>query len=320
MAYPFLLYTSGFRTQNRIFFFQCIIAAFIALFVFMIGRKIKNDKCGLVSALIYIMWPAQLLYTSVITEEHVAALLLVIIVYLVFCINDQLEKIKAVISDSTKRVVIYSIITGVLAGAISFFKDWGIVVIVAIFISAIWLLVHFHTAMQRITLIIAILLVILLRQGTVSLGLSCCEHILGVKAGNNVIVSQMYGTLDPNSTGECNDEANKDYAERLKKNDYDYSKTNKEVLSILGAKIAANREKMPELLLNKGSTAYTDDASMLFWAMIVGNGGEDGEYYPVYRSWIQIIWRISELFYVDLVICIIAGIFLNRDKSKSSYY
>lgn len=313
MIYPLLLHKFGFNTQPKIFLVQSIIVAFVAVMIYIIASKIVNNRMAFYASCLYVLWPGQLFYSAIITEEHVAALVVCFLIIGSLKMYDLLEE-----GFSTKKemyqYVLLVILLGILFGMSEFFKDWGSVILVTIVISGVWIIVHVSNK-KRLFFLIGLLTIIVFRSIIASLVINYCENRLGgVSVGNNVVVSQMYGTLDPNSTGEYNGEANEEYLNIVKKYNYDFDAANKEALSILKNKIVQDIDKMPALLYRKGTTAYVDDASMLYWVFVVSNISEEN--YSYYRAIIQILWYLSALYYIFMAISLMIGMSFKTSNKK----
>lgn len=313
LIYPLLLNKFGFTTSQRIYILQCVIIGFVGLMVYLLVNRILGQRVGAIAALLYIIWPGQIIYTSMITEEHVAALLALLLVYMIFVLYDNLKEKYETVGDYI-RFGIKAVLTGILFGMSVVFKDWGAVILVATIISSFWVMVDLRS-WKKIGLILATVLVLVaVRGGISSMILGYAGSRLGVELSNNVVVSSMYGTLDPDSTGEFSQQGDDEYFEIVRKNNYNYEAANNEALSILWSKIKAKPGKMPALILRKGRTSYADDGSMLYWAFVMN--AKDDETFSIYRSWIQILWYIAGIYYAMITLCLIGAMVYKADRYK----
>lgn len=312
--YPFILHKLHFRSQVSIFFFQSILVAACAVLIYIIANEVVGGNAGTYGALLYVFWPAQIVYADITTEEHVAAFLTLLIVFLLFRINDRISEGFNEKNQWTIGTLLV-ILAGFVFGISCFFKDWGSVVLVAVLLSAILLLVHYKEASQKIAIIAAFVLLLLVRMITSKAVIAYEEHRLGIPVGNNVIIAQMYGTLDPNSSGNYNREGNEEYYAIVEKHNYDYSAANKEALGILKSKIEKDFYLMPSLLLRKGTTAYVDDAAMMFCGLVESINDEG--IITNYRAITQIIWFVASVYYCMMVCFTLFGGIYNRNPKKT---
>lgn len=61
---------------------NCIITSSIVLFIYLIGKKLFNEKIGRISSLLYIFYLYPLYLNSVLTNQHLPALIVLIVIYL----------------------------------------------------------------------------------------------------------------------------------------------------------------------------------------------------------------------------------------------
>lgn len=313
LIYPMILHAFKFTSSKRIFFLQCTIIGFVGVMVYLLAKRLIGQRGGAIAAMLYVLWPGQIIYASMITEEHVAALLTLILVYMMFGFY---EDLKGEFKDRKSYVVfgLKVVLAGVLFGFSTVFKDWGAVILVATIISAIWVMIDLGCLKKAGIIVLTLAILVGVRSGVSSMILGYAGHKLGAEVSNNVVVSSMYGTLDPDSTGEFSKQGDEEYFEIVRNNNYDYKAANKEAFTILWDKIKAKPGKMPALLLRKGRTSYTDDGSMLYWAFVMN--AKNQETYDMYRSWIQIIWYYAGFYYSLIALCLLGAIVYKVDRKK----
>lgn len=199
--YPLLLRVLRITTQSKILLFQCICVSFIAVILFYIGKEIAGEKLGIIQAIIFIMWPAQVIYTQVITEEHIAALLLTAIVLLIIRMLKRIEGIDIIgdCRDDKIKVLANAFFTGIVCGICAFFKDWALVSLVAILICSLYLFLGYDSQ-KRIFLVICLICILIGRTGTEKGFTLFAENRLGVSCNNGNVV-YLYVTLDPDASG-----------------------------------------------------------------------------------------------------------------------
>lgn len=314
LLFPLILHKLHFRNQMSIYLAQCVIMGLCSVLIYGLGKMLLDEKGARIAALIYIIWPGQLIYAGIITEEHVAALLTLFLIWGLFKIIGKVEE-KELEKKDFKRIGLYSVLLGCVFGLSCFFKDWGVIILVASLISLLWLIPHIKWMKNRLFILAMLLIFILMRSVVSSVILSHSEKILGASVGNNVVVAQMYATLDPNTTGEYNEQGNNEYYQIVSKHNYNYKEANAEAISILKGRILADLEKMPKFLISKGVTAYVDDASLLFWGLVTS--AKDDETFYIYRAIIQILWHLSILFYAIVVLLVIIGGVVKPNNRKT---
>lgn len=70
--------------------FNCVISALTALVIYRIGSKAFNEMAGRSAGLVYALWPAQIMYSSVLASEHIFSLLFILSIAL-FLESERLE-------------------------------------------------------------------------------------------------------------------------------------------------------------------------------------------------------------------------------------
>ena len=308
--YPWLLHVLHINTQNRIIIFQCVCVTFIPLLLYLLGRRVMDEWTGFLAGFLYLIWPAQTVYISVISEEHLVAPLTLLLLWLLFSLWDQIGKSEAWKEKNTRTILFKAFGIGMLGAFCAFLKDWVSVILVATVIVCIPLLLELN-ARKRL-LVLASLLLILLGRSCLEKGITAfAEAKLGVKSGNGVIVYQMYETLTPGVEGQYNAELQEEYMQLLRQNEYDFNKTQKEALEILWNRILADKGQMPDLLLHKAQTAYEDDYAMFWWAFYAEMTEEE---YEKWKPAIEQMIDIAHYFYLVLVTAMILTVWMLRKK------
>lgn len=85
----------------------------------------KNKKYGFIASFLYLVWPANILYTLIFTPEHLCKLLLMVTLYLFLKSESNIPTIK--------KIILYLII-GILLGFSAFFKNFATVFMIAFII------------------------------------------------------------------------------------------------------------------------------------------------------------------------------------------
>ena len=61
---------------------NCLITSFIVFFIYLIGKKLFNENIGRISSLLYIFYLYPVYLNSVLTNQHLPALIVLIVIYL----------------------------------------------------------------------------------------------------------------------------------------------------------------------------------------------------------------------------------------------
>ena len=186
--YPLILHTLNLHSQMKIFIFQCVLCGIVCVVIFQTCSRFFGCTAGKIGTFLYAFWPGQIVYTAITTEEHLAALLAVLIVFGLLWI---IQKTCETPSASYSSTLLIALLTGVASGCITFFKDWGIILLIAFLITGIWLLFHSSSAGQRITLLIFLAMLFLSRIGTQQAMSVGAKRIIGTAATTNRVTLNM---------------------------------------------------------------------------------------------------------------------------------
>lgn len=104
-----------------------VLSGLTIWFIYKSGRKIYNSRVGLVAALSFAIIPALILYTGVLSGEHVAVFLIAAIIFL----YSKLHEIK----HNKAHYLIGYLLMGGLIGLIDWFRPVGIILLISIFIT-----------------------------------------------------------------------------------------------------------------------------------------------------------------------------------------
>ena len=117
---------------NSIFFLKivnCIITSLTVVFVYLIGRKICSERSAKISSILYSIFLFPLLLNSVLTNQFLPVLLILIALYILLNINFK------------KKFVISSVVVGTLLGLSNIFRSETIVIVFSILLYFVFLFI-----------------------------------------------------------------------------------------------------------------------------------------------------------------------------------
>lgn len=110
--------------------FNCILGSATACFIYVSVKKLLNSyKTGIVAAILFIINPTVILYTGVLTGEHIVIFFSSIFIYL-FTFITHYRKLKGI----NKNIIKYYILLGIITGLIGAYRPIGFIYLVAFFI------------------------------------------------------------------------------------------------------------------------------------------------------------------------------------------
>lgn len=132
---------------NSVFFLKivnCIITSLTVVFVYLISRRICSERSARISSILYSIFLFPLLLNSVLTNQFLPALIILIALYILLNINFK------------KKFVISSVIVGILLGLSNIFRSETIVIVFSILLYFVFL---FITKVDWKKLIISFLII-----------------------------------------------------------------------------------------------------------------------------------------------------------------
>lgn len=132
---------------NSAFFLKivnCIITSLTVVFVYLISRRICSERSAKISSILYSIFLFPLLLNSVLTNQFLPVLLILIALYILLNINFK------------KKFVISSVVVGILLGLSNIFRSETIVIVFSILLYFVFL---FITKVDWKKLIISFLII-----------------------------------------------------------------------------------------------------------------------------------------------------------------
>lgn len=132
---------------NSAFFLKivnCIITSLTVVFVYLISRRICSERSAKISSILYSIFLFPLLLNSVLTNQFLPVLLILIALYILLNINFK------------KKFVISSVVVGILLGLSNIFRSETIVILFSILLYFVFL---FITKVDWKKLIISFLII-----------------------------------------------------------------------------------------------------------------------------------------------------------------
>lgn len=281
---------------------NAIILILTSMLLYKIGSLLFNKrKYGFYASLLYIIWPANILYTLIFTQEHLCQLLLLLIIYLFL-----LQETRNLSNKNKFKSIILYVIIGILLGLSTFFKNFAPVFIIAFIIY--YILYFLKNKIKKSELkwraisIIIICLAFFASKNLIFIGI---DKLAGVKVARNITPCYLnVGLRDKGVYNKINYEMYFNTAEQY---NYDFNKTNKKIMKDLinYYKNKENSLSITELLDYKAKIIFGGDSARLLW---VTKSFEVGEHYRIINIINKYIVPLNETFFIVLVFLVSIGI------------
>lgn len=237
--------------------FNGVICSITSIFIYFVTNKIiKNKNISFLASLLYLLWPANILYVGIFTPEHITQLLLIIGVFLILKSNEQKNKIIKYFS---------LLIAGMMLGMTTFFKNFGIVFIVALFIYYVLKLIFNRELFNKNNIIVYILSIIVVLIGNLiatKFTYNYLDKLVGKEVSRSNTACYLLVGLDSRGNGEYNKKLYQEYFDEVINNNYNYKQANKNILYRLKNDLK-NNDKIFDLLDRKARIIVGGDESRL---------------------------------------------------------
>lgn len=313
-SYTFMPYTSYLNMMSitlslfyRIFgadikIAKLIMVAFSGLtagVIYAIGKDVSGKKSiGLASAFLFSAFPSMVSYTGVISSEHIALLVLCIILFL----YARFTKTPAV--GWKKNFLNYFLLGGTI-GLLDWYRPFGYVILFAIIISELvdylqipkikfdWL-----WRLGRVVILYCAFALV----GT--LGVVIPEKLFGVQFPNTnqSLGAKLYVGLDPDAVGKLtdNNEGMTNYVYGQYQNDFHGA--NRELIRMAIDRAILNLNKMPNMLTQKFVRIWENNQGLFFWSSFGSDDYQLLQYLSLIDSWyyllLMVLVSLSTLFYI----------------------
>lgn len=319
-AYHYFLYTyingllykvfGGYQIVTLIF--NSIIVSSISLVLYKICQiAFKNNKIGNMAAILYLCWPSTIIYTCIMTPDHLSMFFMLISVYLICKILDKKE------DKISKKSILFMILAGLSISMIGFFKNFAPVVIIALLI--IFGLICIKNIKYLKYSLIAFTIILASYAVTSFSIFSFEESFLGVKIMKNQLGAYVYVGLGYENNGYYSAERYGEYHDYLIAHNMDVKATNKYFMKKLKNEFKYYWSSYPKLLTTKQIYSFGTDDAQGGW--VVASLQAKNEIYN--RHMITILSEpfrnINEIFYIILVLFTIIACIYNvvYDKNNS---
>ena len=241
------------ESQLVAFVFNAIICSVSAILIYYITNSIsKNNNVSLVASFIYVLWPANVLYIGILTPEHITSMLLLLGVFFFFNSEEEKDFLK-------KSIKLFMV--GVCLGLTAFFKDFGIIFIIAL--PFYYILKMLYQGKNRIIVSMFCITIVLIgnfiaKQFTYLY----IDNLVGTKVSRNNTGFYLTEGLISTNDGQFSQKIKEEYFNEVIKNNYNYEVANENILNKLKEDIK-NNDKLFELLWNKAKIVINGDTARL---------------------------------------------------------
>lgn len=310
ILYPFinhLFYQIFGTSQLTAQIFNSIVVSFIPVLLYLITFKITNKKSiSFLSSIFYIFWPSTILYITIFTPDHYAAVLLLFSVYMIL-------KLKSNDNYLEFKNIIMAIVIGIILGISTFFKNFASIYLIAFII----IIILEYVKNKKIILQSFLLFLIIIFSFSISKGiiLNSIEKMVGSSIGNNIIPCYLNVGLNFDSNGKYDSDSYRIYFDTLKNTNYDFSETNEIIMLNIKNRIINRYKEIPNLLNIKAKVIFQKDDNKLLW---VKNSINSKQVVQVSQFIENSLSKISNVYYLILILASLFSVFYTLKYSNQN--
>lgn len=277
--------------------FNSLILIVATIFIYKNASTLFDKKSyGLLAALIYIFWPGNILYTLIFTQEHICVLLLQIVIY-VFLKNESSDDYSI-----NYKKILSPIIIGIILGISVFFKNFAPVFILAFGIYYVLKgIISVRLKTYYIHKFVTLTLIILVFSSTKNVMFHIADGLVGEKVARDI--TACYLNVGLRGDGKYNEANYGMYFGVLQENNYNYEKTNAQILDKLIREEKANWDM--DFFEKKAKTVFGGDSSRV---LFVSESVKVGEHFRLARILTDYVIDINNNYFTIIVFLMALGL------------
>lgn len=272
--------------------FNIVLSVILVLMLYAGGKLLYGEKAGRIAALLAALWPAQIMYTSVVASEHLFLVLFTASVLLIITFVKKYTYKNYEFHNGNLMLAGIGIITA----AAQLVRPMAMILLP---VFAVFILLYkkyrASTLAGTVLAVKSIVLVIVCYFALINLVNIPVQKATGVDitksdAGFNLLVGTNY-----KYNGAFN---NEDFS-IIEKNNYDFDKVHKEAKQIALQRLKNNPAQMVKLIINKYKILWGNENYGYYWSTV---SSEKGVQNDIIKSHPRIFYGISQLFYIVVLL------------------
>ncbi len=270
-----------------------VLSIISMLLLYFIGKHISNSRTGRTAALMYAFWPAQIMYTSSLASEHI---------FMVFFLLNILMLVKMKDTDNTCHELLNTILLGLSLSVSQFFRPISLIIFP---VAAAYLFIIYEKKgriavdLLRKSMLLTVIVI------SYFAGLFCLNQVVEPLTDINIMKSSPGFSMLVGTNFESNGTYNKQDANIVKKDNYDFDKVHSEAFKTAIGRITGNPAAFASLIVRKfgiewGNEEYGYDSSLL--SLDQSKPGWQDVFN--YKSKLK---KLSQAFYMSVLILLVIG-------------
>lgn len=273
-----------------------------AILVYKIIVALFNTKrYGFWGAFLYIVWPANILYTLIFTQEHLGTLFLLIVLYLFINYEKEIVCLK-----NNHLRYLYFILLGFILGLSSFFKNFAPIFLIA------FIIYYFMRCLKENNIksfIYSKCFLILIMSLSFFVTKYFTFLYLDVKVGEPVVrnITPCYINVGLRGLGVYDENNYQMYLDALENVDFNYKEANKNIIDDLKKYLKSDSAGPRKFNFwdNKAKILFGRDSARISW---VKSSIKNPNLHPTAINSLNYIEKYNNYFFVILVFAVMLGL------------
>lgn len=279
--------------------FNVFLSIILVVLLYVGGRMLYSEKAGRIAALMAALWPAQIMYTSVIASEHLFMVLFTASVMLILWFVKKYTYKNYEITNGNLMLIGI----GVLTACAQLVRPMAMLLLP---VFAVFILVYKKYRAKTINSIglsiKSIALVLICYFGLINIINIPIQNATGVDVTqSNGGFNLMVGT-NIKSNGTFNNEDFK----IIEKNNYDFDKVHKEAKRIATDRLKGDKKQLWNLVKNKYEILWGNENYGYYWSSVASQNSKAER---VMKSHPRAFYAASQTFYILVILMAICACF-----------
>lgn len=286
--------------------FNVALSIILVLLLYAGGKMLYSEKAGRIAALLLAVWPAQIMYTSVIASEHLFMVIFTASVLLI---------LRFIKKYTYKNYEFYNgnwilIGIGVLVAFAQLVRPMAMLLLP---VFAVFVLIYKRYRANTIASVglsvKSIALVIICYFGVINLVNIPVQKVTGIditqsEAGFNLMIGtniKYNGAWNENDFGI------------IEKNNYDFDKVHKEAKQIAIQRLKGDPKQLIKLAINKYKILWGNENYGYYWSTVAA---EDSKAETMIKSHPRVFYGLSQAFYILIILMAICACFYTLSEKR----
>lgn len=279
--------------------FNVVLSIILVLLLYLGGKMLYGEKSGRIAALLLAVWPAQIMYTSVIASEHLFMVLFTAAVLMILRFVKQYTFKNYEFTNGNLMLVGI----GVLTALAQLIRPMSMILIP---IFTVFVLIYKRYRANNLTSIglaaksIALVMIcyfVIINLVNIPIQNATGIDVTRTDSGFNLMI----GT-NIKSDGMFN---NEDF-QIIEKNNNDFDKVHKEAKQIAIERLKSNPKQLIKLAARKFGIQWGNENYGYYWSIA---SAENSKTENIIRSHPRIFYAVSEAFYILIILMAICACF-----------